>query len=56
MLVLLNDDFSINPGVKIEQAVNIDELNKQLFLNYFERLYAYAFTILKNNEDAKDVC
>jgi RNA polymerase sigma-70 factor (ECF subfamily) len=56
MVVFLNQEVFIKPGTNIERIKTIDEDFKKCFLNYFEGLYTYAFTILKNNEDAKDVC
>jgi RNA polymerase sigma-70 factor, ECF subfamily len=41
--------------VTIDPATHTEPLFRQLFLDYFEGLYAYAFTLVKNNDDAKDV-
>ncbi|MGF2413861.1 MAG: RNA polymerase sigma factor, partial [Ferruginibacter sp.] len=32
-----------------------EELFKQSFQDYFESLHRYAYTILKNNEQAEDI-
>jgi RNA polymerase sigma-70 factor (ECF subfamily) len=36
-------------------ALNVEELYKQCFNLYFERLYHYAYTIVKENDAAKDI-
>ena len=33
----------------------VEEIYKQCFYDYFERLYSYAFTIVKDNGEAKDI-
>jgi RNA polymerase sigma-70 factor, ECF subfamily len=33
----------------------VEEKYKQCFLEYFEQLFHYAFTIVKNNAEAKDI-
>lgn len=33
----------------------VEEIYKQCFYDYFERLYSYAFTIVNDNGEAKDI-
>jgi RNA polymerase sigma-70 factor, ECF subfamily len=37
------------------ENLSVEEIYKQCFDQYFEKLYRYAFTILKDNAEAKDI-
>jgi RNA polymerase sigma-70 factor (ECF subfamily) len=56
MLLLLEKRLE---GQKFDQlnpaAVFVDDLFKQHFYTWFGHLYAYAFTIVKDNSEAKDI-
>src|SRR5215217_4192956 len=37
------------------EYIKVEDIYKQCFYEYFERLYRYAFTIVKENAEAKDI-
>jgi RNA polymerase sigma-70 factor, ECF subfamily len=55
MLLYLNNQLITETAVNTESALNSDSHFKQLFIEYFEGLYTYAYTILKSNLHAKDI-
>src|SRR4051812_41832956 len=57
MIVLLQDfKPTIRTGIKLKlQPTTVDEIFKQCFEKYFETLYHYAFSIVKDNAEAKDI-
>jgi RNA polymerase sigma-70 factor, ECF subfamily len=37
------------------EPITVEEIFRQCFDDYFNKLYTYAFTIVKNNAEAKDI-
>jgi RNA polymerase sigma-70 factor, ECF subfamily len=56
MVVLAQEQFIVEGTFKSNVAINtVEEVYKQCFFEYFESLFHYAFTIVKNNAEAKDI-
>jgi RNA polymerase sigma-70 factor (ECF subfamily) len=53
-VVLLQEELMMQNEL-ISNGESIDIIYKNLFTEHFEGLYLYAFTLLKSNEDAKDI-
>ena len=56
-MILVAEDQFIGEGTLTVKLVNktVEEIYKQCFFEYFESLFQYAFTIVKNNAEAKDI-
>jgi len=56
MILILQGEAVANNAINNKQVyTNVEDLYKQCFHDYFEKLFAYAFTIVKRNAEAKDI-
>ena len=55
ILILQGEVASKNAFNNKQVYTNVEDLYKQCFHEYFEKLYGYAFTIVKDNAEAKDI-
>ena len=55
MIVLLQADQYSGISNQLTGLTKVEEIYKQCFDKYFERLYHYAFTIVRDDAEAKDI-
>ena len=55
ILVLETGQFPTNTIQHKPGHSKVEDVYKQYFGEYFDKLYAYAFTIVRSNSDAKDI-
>lgn len=55
IFVLRPENFATNYTQRKQRDLVLEELYKDIFHNNFERLFHYSFTIVGNNEDARDI-
>ena len=55
MIVLLQADRYSGASSQLTGLTQVEEIYKQSFDLYFERLYHYAFTIVRDDAEAKDI-
>jgi RNA polymerase sigma-70 factor (ECF subfamily) len=56
MMLALQDESRVTDSYKYKQVpITVEEFFRQCFHEYFDKLYSYAFTMVKNNAEAKDI-
>ena len=56
MMLALHDEAGLTGSFKHKQVpITLEEFFRQCFHEYFNKLHSYAFTMVKNNAEAKDI-